>query len=31
VGTYTVKVGVFSADWSTMHAWVNQAAKLVVK
>jgi hypothetical protein len=31
VGTYTVKVGVFSADWSTLHAWVNQAAQLVVK
>jgi mannan endo-1,4-beta-mannosidase len=30
-GTYTVKAGVFSADWSTMHAWVNQAASLLVK
>jgi mannan endo-1,4-beta-mannosidase len=31
VGTYTVKVGVFSADWSTLHLWVNQAGTLVVK
>jgi mannan endo-1,4-beta-mannosidase len=30
-GTYTVKVGVFSANWGTMHAWVNQAGTLVVK
>jgi len=31
LGTYTVKAGVFSADWSTLHVWVNQAASLLVK
>jgi hypothetical protein len=30
-GTYTVKVGVFSADWSILHVWVNEAAKLLVR
>jgi virginiamycin B lyase len=30
-GTYTVKVGVFSNDWSSLHAWDNQAATFVVQ
>jgi len=25
-GTYTVKVGIFSGDWSTLFKWDNQAA-----
>jgi hypothetical protein len=29
-GTYTVKVGIFSADWSTLHAWVSQAGTVSV-
>jgi mannan endo-1,4-beta-mannosidase len=29
-GTYTVKVGVFSADWSTLHEWNGEAASLSV-
>jgi len=29
-GTYTVKVGVFSADWSTMYKWENAAASITV-
>ncbi len=29
-GTYTVKVGVFSGDWATLHKWDNQAASLTV-
>jgi glucose/arabinose dehydrogenase len=29
-GTYTVKVGVFSGDWGTLHRWDNQAAVIHV-
>jgi hypothetical protein len=31
VGTYTVKIGVFSAGWATLHAWDNAAAFLTVQ
>ena len=30
-GTYTVKVGVFSGDWTTLYAWENQAATFAVE
>ncbi len=30
-GTYTVKVGVFSANWTTLFKWDNQAATFVVQ
>jgi hypothetical protein len=30
-GTYTVKIGVFSGDWSVLHKWENQAATFVVQ
>jgi hypothetical protein len=30
-GTYTVKIGVFSAGWATLHAWDNAAAFLTVQ
>jgi Cellulase (glycosyl hydrolase family 5)/Wzt C-terminal domain len=30
-GAYTVKVGVFSANWTTLYTWVNQAATFVVQ
>jgi hypothetical protein len=30
-GTYTVKIGVFSGDWSVLHQWDNQAATFVVQ
>jgi glucose/arabinose dehydrogenase len=29
-GTYTVKVGVFSGDWGTLHRWENQADTFTV-
>jgi hypothetical protein len=29
-GTYTVKVGVFTGDWSHLYVWVNQGATFVV-
>jgi len=28
-GTYTVKVGIFTGDWSHLYLWVNQAATFV--
>jgi hypothetical protein len=30
VGTYTLKVGVFSSDWSTLYTWANQAGTISV-
>ncbi|MGH7359306.1 MAG: hypothetical protein ACREJR_10885, partial [Candidatus Rokuibacteriota bacterium] len=30
-GAYTVKMGVFSADWATLHEWNNQAATISVQ
>jgi hypothetical protein len=30
-GTYTVKIGVFSGNWSVLHRWENQAATFVVQ
>ena len=30
LGTYTVKVGVFSGDWATLYTWDNQAAAFTV-
>jgi mannan endo-1,4-beta-mannosidase len=30
-GTYRVSVGVFSASWTTLYAWVDQAATLTVQ
>ena len=30
-GTYAVKVGVFSGDWTTLYAWENQAATFAVE
>ena len=30
-GTYTVKIGVFSGDWSVLHQWDNQAGTFVVR
>jgi hypothetical protein len=30
-GEYTVKIGVFSGDWATLHRWDNQAASFVVR
>jgi hypothetical protein len=30
-GAYTVKIGVFSADWATLHEWNNQAATISVQ
>ncbi len=30
-GTYTVKVGVFSANWTTLFTWDNQAATFVAQ
>ena len=29
-GTYTVKIGVFSGDWSVLHTWDNRAATFQV-
>ncbi|HEV8675610.1 MAG TPA: Wzt carbohydrate-binding domain-containing protein [Methylomirabilota bacterium] len=30
-GIYTVKIGVFNADWSVLYTWVNEAATFTVK
>jgi hypothetical protein len=30
-GTYTVRLGVFSYDWTKLYKWVNQAATFVVR
>jgi hypothetical protein len=30
-GTYTVRIGVFSGDWSVLHTWDSQAATFVVE
>ncbi len=29
-GTYTIKIGVFSSDWSTLYTWNNSAATIAV-
>jgi mannan endo-1,4-beta-mannosidase len=29
-GSYTLKVGIFSGNWSTLHLWVNSAGTLAV-
>jgi hypothetical protein len=29
-GTYTVKIGVFSPGWGTLHSWNNGAAQFAV-
>ena len=30
-GTYTMKVGVFSSNWSTLYSWNNQAGTFQVR
>jgi hypothetical protein len=30
-GVYTVKVGVFSRDWSILYQWINQAGTFIVQ
>jgi hypothetical protein len=30
-GTYTVRAGIFSADWSTLHTWDGDAGTLTVR